>query len=118
MDLGELLAVAIERLESLATDFLEHEHLLGLGIIVYDGGGNLGALHIRSTDLYLALVVYEEHFVELYGFSVLGLEAVHEDIHASFYFKLLTCNVYDCVHFNKNLLKVLDRKRLPSRQIL
>ncbi len=100
------------------SDFLEYEHFLGFGVIINDGGGNLGALYIRSTDYNLALIVHEEDLVELYGFSVLGREAVHEDIHASFYFKLLACNVNDCVHFNKNLLKVLDRKRLPSRQIL
>ena len=50
MDLGELLAMAIERLETLATDFLEYEHLFGFGVIVQDGGGNLCALHIRGAD--------------------------------------------------------------------
>ena len=98
MDLGELLTVTVQSLESLATDFLEYEHLLGLGVIVYHGGLDLGTLHIRSTDLYLTLIVYEEDLVELNGFSVLGLEAVHEDVHSSFYFKLLACNVYDCEH--------------------
>ena len=101
MDFGELLAMAIERLETLATDFLEYEHFLGFGVIVHDGSGNLCALHIRSADNHFALIVHEEDLVELYGFSVLGLEAVYEDIHASLYFKLLACNVYDCVHCTK-----------------
>ena len=98
MDLGELLTVTVQSLESFATDFLEYEYLLGLGVIVYDGGGNLGTLHIGSTDLYFALIVYEEHFVELDGLSVLGGKAIYEDVHSSFYFKLLACNVNDCEH--------------------
>jgi len=101
VDLGELLAMAIQRLETLATNFLEYEHFLGFGVIVQDGGGYLCSLHVRSADLYFALIVHEEHLVELHGFSVLGREAVDEDIHASFYFKLLACNVNNCVHCTK-----------------
>ena len=93
--------MAIERLETLATDFLENKHFLGFGVVVQDGGLYHSTLYIGSTYFHGTLIVQEEHLVELYGFSVFGLEAVHEDVHASFYLKLLACNVYDSVHCTK-----------------
>ena len=116
VDLGELLAVAIERLVSFATDFLENEHFLGLGVVIDDGSLYHCALNIGGSDLDRTIFVDEQNLVERNSLSVLRLQAVHEDLHASFYFKLLTCNVYDCVHKTK-LIKVWNRKRLPSGQL-
>ena len=61
VDLGELLTVTVERLESLATDFLEYEHLLGFGVVIYYGGLYGCTFYIRSSNLYSTLGVYQEH---------------------------------------------------------
>ena len=90
--------MAIELLESLATDFLEYEHLVTFHHFLEDSGFDDGAVNVRRADLHGALVVNEEYLVELYG-SILGsTEALHEDFLSSFYFKLLACNFNDCVH--------------------
>ena len=112
MDLGEFLTVTVQSLESLATDFLEYEHFLCFGVIVKDGSLHNCSLYIRSSNLYGAFCINEKNLVELYGFSVLCLEAVYEDIHSSLYFELLACNVYDCVHCTKKLIKSLSLRRL------
>ena len=90
--------MAIELLEALAADLLEHEDLVGLGVVIQNGSLNNGSLYIRSSDLDGLSVGDEEYLVELY-ISTLGIgKPLHKDFVASLYFKLLACNVYDCVH--------------------
>ena len=90
--------MAIELLEALAADLLEHEDLVGLRIVIQNGSLHNGSLNIRSSDLDGLTVSDEKHFAELY-ISTLGIgEPLHKDFVASLYFKLLACNVYDCVH--------------------
>ena len=90
--------MTVEFLEALATDLLENNDLVCLDIICENGSLDDCTVNIRSADLDVALVVEEEHLVELY-ISTFGLrEPLDKDFIASFYFKLLTCNVYDCVH--------------------
>ena len=88
----------IELLEALAADLLEYKHLVGLCIVIENGSLDNGSLYIRSSDLHGLSVSDEEHLVELY-ISTLGIgEPLHKDFVASLNFKLLACNVYDCVH--------------------
>ena len=90
--------MAIELLEALATDLLENENLVRLCIVIEYGSLHNGTFNIRSSDLHCFAVCDEEHFAELY-FSTFGIgEPLHKDFVASFYFKLLACNVNDCVH--------------------
>ena len=90
--------MAVELLEALATDLLEHEDLVGLSVVIQDGGLDHCALNIGSSDLNGVSVSDEENLAELY-ISTLGIgEPLHKDFVASLYFKLLACNVYDCVH--------------------
>ena len=90
--------MTVELLEALAADLLEHEDLVGLRIVVQDGSLNNGSLYIRSSDFHSLSVCDEKHFAELY-ISTLGIgKPLHKDFVASLYFKLLACNVYDCVH--------------------
>ena len=80
------------------------------------GGLDHGALHIGSSDLHGGIICDEKDLAELY-ISTLGIgEPLHKDLVASLYFKLLACNVYDCVHRVK-LVKSFGRKRLPFRQL-
>ena len=99
MDLRKLLAVAIQRLESLATDLLKYDNLLRLGVVIHDGRLDDGSFHIRSSDGHGARLVEEEHLVELDRLTVASRETVHKDVHSSFNLELLACNVYDCVHY-------------------
>ena len=104
--------MTIELLEALAADLLEDQHLVSLCIIIEDGGLDHSTLYIRSTDLDGLPVGDEQHLAELH-ISTLGIgEPLHKDFVASFHFKLLACNVYDCVHKVK-LIKSFGRKRLP-----
>ena len=45
--------MAVELLESLATDFLENEHLVSLCLVIENGGLHDCALNIRITELDL-----------------------------------------------------------------
>ena len=57
--------MAIELLESLTTDLLEHEHLVSLCLVIENGGLNDCALYIRITELDLPFGVNEQYLVEL-----------------------------------------------------
>ena len=90
--------MAVALLEALAADLLEDKHLVSLDIIFEDGGLDHGALHVRSTHLHLRAFSDEKDLGELH-ISTFGIgEPLHKDLVASFHFKLLACNVYDCVH--------------------
>ncbi len=58
--------MTVELLEALATDLLEHEDLVGLGVVIQNGSLNNGSLYIRSSDLDGLSVGDEEYLVELY----------------------------------------------------
>lgn len=90
--------MSVAFLETLATDLLEYEDLISPCIVCENGCLDGNALHIGSADLHLTLVVEKKDFVELHISTFCFREAVAEDFIASFYFKLLTCNIYDCVH--------------------
>jgi len=98
LDLGELLAVAIELLESFATDLLENKHLLSLDIVVKNGCLYNGSLDVRCSYGYRSFLVEKKHLVKLYGLVLLLREAVYEDLLSCLNLELLACNVYDCVH--------------------
>ena len=52
--------MAVEGLEALATDFLEHQNFVCLGIVVEDGGLDHCTLNVRITDFDGVPVFYEE----------------------------------------------------------
>ena len=57
--------MAIEFLESLATDLLEHEHFVSLHPVIENGGLHDCALYIRITEPDLPFGVNEQYLVEL-----------------------------------------------------
>ena len=57
--------MAIELLESLTTDLLEHEHLVSLCLVIENSGLYDCALYIRITEVDLPFRVNEQHLVEL-----------------------------------------------------
>ena len=90
--------MAVELLESFATDFLEYQYFLCLGIIIEHGSLDYCAFYVRGSDLHFALIVEEKHLVELDRLIVLGRKTVDENLCTSLYLELLACNVNDCVH--------------------
>ncbi len=116
-DLGKLLAMAVQLLESFTTDFLENKYFLCLGLVIEDGSLDNSTLNVRSTDLDCTLILNEEHLVEFYFSTLASLESVDKDFHSSFNFKLLACNVYDCVHSIK-LIKSFRPQAVASRAAL
>ena len=105
LDLGELLTVTVELLETFATDLLENEDLVCAGRIIEDGGLHDCTLDIGGSYLDGLAVCYEENLGELHGLAVLCCEAVDKNLIAGFDLKLLACNVYDSVHIKLKLLK-------------
>ena len=109
--------MTVQGLEALATDLLEYEDFVCFCIVVQDGSLNNGSFYIGSANLYGLTVCDEKHLGELY-ISTFGLgKPLHKDLITSLYFKLLACNVYDCVH-QTNFFKRLGLERLPLRQPL
>lgn len=93
--------MTIEGLEALAADLLENKHLVSLCIVIQNGSLDYGSLYIRSSDLDGLSVGDEEDLAEL-NISTFGVgEPLHKDFVASLYFKLLACDVYNCVHLYK-----------------
>ena len=93
------MTVPIELAVALTALLVEDEHLVAL----YEGRNNLTyylcALYCRSADGDGTVVVDEENLVELNSLSSLsGLDMVYEELLALLNLKLLTVNLYDCVH--------------------
>ena len=112
-DLGKLLAMAIAFLETLAADFLEYEYLVGLGLIVEDGGFDDSTLHIRITELDLPFGVNQQDLVELYRGILGSRQAVDKNLFPGLDLELLACNVNNCVHKNKTFLSFSLRRARP-----
>ena len=103
--------MTVTLLVTLTTLLLENKNLLALASVVENSCCNLSTVHIWCTNLDSLTLCYEEYLVELYCCTLLSREAVDEDFHASLYFELLACNVYNCVHKKLMNIKVLDCKR-------
>ena len=95
--------MAVQLLESLATDFLENQYFLGLYRVVKHCGFHDCALYVRGSDFHCTLVIEKQHLVELYRLVFLGSKAVYENLRTSLNLELLSCNVNNCVHFNKTI---------------
>ena len=78
---------------------LEDDNLLALDELFHDFYYYLGTFYSRCTNCDCALVVDEQHLVELNslaGFCVLN--AIHKELRTLLNLKLLTVNFYNCVH--------------------
>ena len=94
-----LLTVTVLHAIALTALLLEDDNLLTLDECIHDFYYYLGTFNSRCTNCDCALVVYEQHLVELNslaGFCVLN--AIHEELRALLNLKLLTVNFYNCVH--------------------
>ena len=90
---------AVELAIALATLLVEDEHLVAL----YEGRKHFSyyfcALYGGSTYSDLTVLVEKEHLVELNSFASFNAsEVVYEELLACFHLKLMTVNLYDCVH--------------------
>ena len=101
LDLSEFLTMSVAGLETFAADLLEYDDLLGPALVTNNSSLDYCTLYIRSADLYLALIVYEEDLVELHISTFGRSKTRNKDLDASLYFHLLACDVYDSVHLKK-----------------
>lgn len=93
------MAVAIELAIALATLLVEDEHLVAL----YEGSEHfayyLCSRNSGSTDSDSSSIVYEEHLVEFNSLTGFGtLKVIDKELLALLHLKLLTVDLYDCVH--------------------
>ena len=98
-DFGKLVAIAVEFTMSFAALLVEDEYLVALNegsgdfsdyFCAFDGGG---------AHFHRAVGVDEEHFVEFNSLSAFGIaDAVYEKLAALLDLKLMTVDLYDCVH--------------------
>lgn len=113
-NLGELLAVAIALLEALTADLFEYKDFVSPYVIGNNDSLHRCAFHIGRTYLDTCLVLNEKHFVEGDLCVFCRRKTVAEELAASLNFELLACNVYDCVHYNKNFFS-FGYKRRPLK---
>lgn len=90
---------AVELAIALATLLVEDEYFVAL----YEGRNYFSyyfcALYCGSTYSDLTVLVEKENLVELNSCaSFCASEVVYEELHACFHLKLMTVNLYDCVH--------------------
>ena len=90
---------AVELAIALTTLLVEDEHFVAL----YEGRNYFSnyfcALYGGSTYSDLTVLVEKEHLVELNSFASFNAsEVVYEELLACFHLKLMTVNLYDCVH--------------------
>lgn len=98
-DFGKLVAIAVEFTIALAALLVENEHLVAL----YEGRGNFchdfSTCDGGSTHFHCAVGVNEEHLVEFNSLSAFSIaDAVYEKLAALLDLKLMTVDLYDCVH--------------------
>lgn len=94
--------MAVEATIAFATSFLEDDHFLSLYEWLYYFAFHFGTLYGGHPDLYVAVGVEKQHFIESYllsGFYFIA-EMVHIQILAFLGFELLALDVYNCVHCN------------------
>jgi len=92
------MTIALARV--LATLHLENDDLVTLYKGVHYFYYYFGTLYLWCTDSYCTLIVYEQYLVELNSLTGLNiLDVVNEQFLALLDLKLLTVNLYDCVHF-------------------
>ena len=96
-----MLTVTCQFLIAFAAFLLENEHLLSFTAVIEDSSLHNCSFDIRRTDFYISVGIDKEHFAELYCRAFFSGKAIHKNFHASLYLKLLACNVYNCVHFEK-----------------
>ncbi len=97
-DLGQIVTVAVHLLETLATDFLEHQNLIALEV-AEDGGLYVCTSDVRFANLNIAVIVFKHHGVKSNLAALIVLKTVHEDLLIFSDLELLSCDFYNCVHF-------------------
>ena len=77
--------------------FLEDDYLVVFEVAEYFCRHRC-AVHFGCAYFYVAVVVNEEHVVEADGAAFVAVETVYIHFAVFFYFELMTCDFYDCVH--------------------
>ena len=98
--MGELCAVTILFATVFTALHLEDDYLVTLNERSFNLCYYFGAVNCWRTYCDSSILVYKEDLVELNSFVLLDiLDVMNKQRLAFFGFKLLTVNLYDCVHF-------------------
>ena len=86
---------------ALSSLLVEHEHLFALYQRRNYLANNLSALNCRSTNLYLTIVVNQQHLVKLNNSAILCvLDVVNKQLLTLLSLELLSVNFYNYVHLS------------------
>ena len=92
------MTVALTRV--LAALHLENNHLVALHERVDYLTHYFCSLYGRSTYLHCTVSIYEQYLVKFNSLAFFGiLDVVNKDLLALLNLKLLTLNLYNCVHY-------------------
>ena len=99
----------------LAALHLEDDDLLALYQRVHYLTHYFCSLYGRSTYLHCTVSIYEQHFLKFNSLAGLGiLDVVNEELLALLNLKLLTLNLYNCVHYFYCIFRGFSARRRTS----
>lgn len=107
MNLSQIITMTVHFLETLAADFLENQNLLTLEVF-QDCGLNVSTRNVGFSNLYVAIIVFKHHGVKRDLATFFVLKTVDKDLLILSDLELLSCDFYDCVHFNILFISVLQ----------
>ena len=104
------MAIAVELAIALATLLVEDEDFVALHEVIEDFTNYFCALDGGSAYGNCTVFVDEQYLVKFNSLAVFGvLDVVDKELLALFHLKLLTVNLYDCVH-----LRLMYKRVFPG----
>ena len=115
LELGELLAMAVEAAIAFATFFLENNHVLTFDEGIHHLANNFGTFDGRCAHCDSTVGIHEQDFVEFNGIALFLLvaEIVDKQFLAGLGAELLSLNFYNCVHLNNCITSLSVRRSGP-----
>ena len=95
--------MAVQLAVTFSSLLVEYKNLVTFYQIGYYFANNFCAFYYRSTYGYSTVVVYQKNLVKFYCCTGFFLHVVYKQLLASFCFKLLTVDFYNCVHLLYNV---------------
>ena len=98
MKFCKILTMSVQFLVSFTTFLLENQNFLSSASVIKDSSLHNSTLYIRGSDFDCPVSIYKKHFVKLDSSTFLSRKTVDKDLHSSLNFKLMACNIHNCVH--------------------
>lgn len=91
------MTVTVFLLITFAAFLFENDNLFTFEVFQH-GCFNHTAGYVGSTYFYFTFVVDQQNFFKIERSSYFSIQTVNKDFSPFFNFKLLSCNIYNCVH--------------------